>query len=135
MDELRRSSGELVGMMGGSAGPSPLFWGFFLRGFFLSWVAQALCHDGSAVPGCLADGLVCGGGFMWPRCAQPFGHPAAWAWGRRPHHAPVGRDGCVVGGVWSEVEGLIGDLKCRALDTARTAASQPPRLVSRRGSA
>jgi len=32
MDELRRSSGELAGMMGGSAGPSPPFLGFF------SWV-------------------------------------------------------------------------------------------------
>jgi len=43
MDELRRSSGELVGMMGGSAGPSPLFLVFFVVFFFGGGVALALC--------------------------------------------------------------------------------------------
>jgi len=95
MGELRRSSGELVGMMGGSAGPSR--------------------------------------GVMWLRCARPFGHPAAWAWGRHPHHGPVGYDGCVVDGVWSEVAHLsfIEDKKSR-LVRQKIRTSDSPTLFSKK---
>jgi len=61
MDELRRSSGELVGMMGGSAGPSPFFWFLVFFGFFILRGESGSLQAGSAVPGWLADGLASGG--------------------------------------------------------------------------
>lgn len=47
----------------------------------------------------------------------------------------AGHGGCVADVVWCDVEGLTGNLKFRALDTASKVASQPLGQVSWRGCA